>query len=286
MSVGFAVLFLNNKENKNVHIFYCADDGNAMQTCVSLASVLDNASDDSKINVHIVSFKDNKMSNENISKIEALKKSIKDFKLEFTYFDKSRLDEFETDGWNKAIMVKLFAAELFPNLKRIIWIDDDTVYLKDIKELYNRDMHGKCLAAVDVAGQYNKNWGKECPYWITAGVGLYNLEEIRKTDMQKSLLDAAKKYTKGQHATKGFCGGSEEYALTNGIPKEKTFLLPYEYSVMASLFGKNAYKHLNVDSCVMLHFAGPKPWKMPENIDERFLGKWNYYFDKTEYKNV
>ena len=62
---------VSTKPNENnTHIFMCADDGNAMPTCTTIASVLSNSASDEKINVHIVSFDDNHMSEENIKKID------------------------------------------------------------------------------------------------------------------------------------------------------------------------------------------------------------------------
>lgn len=275
----------NHKRENDIHFFYCADNGNALQTCVSIASLLENSGKDENINIHIVSFSDNKMSDEHISKISSLSESIKKFKIDFVYFDKSRLNEFNTEHWNKAIMVKLFAPELFPNLNKVIWLDDDTIVLKSLKELYNdKKIDGKYLAGVDVSKEYNKNSaGKNCEYWITAGIGLYNLSEMRKNHVQEDLLSSAKNYQTGDHLRPHCCGGTEEYALTHGMPKEKVWQLPYSYSVMASLFDPEVYDDLDLNDCVMLHFAYRKPWKSSKDINKKIYDKWMYYFEKTPY---
>ena len=282
MGIGFAMdppkkssnCEVEKIKNNDVHIFYCADDGNAMPTCVSIASVLENAGDE-KINIHIVSFQDNKMSEQNIKNIEALK-NIKDFDFDFVYFDKTRLDEFDTEHWNKSIMVKLYCAELFPNLDRVIWLDDDVIILKSLKNLYNSDMGDKYLAGVDVSQEYHNN----CPYWITAGIGLYNLKEMRKDNVQKSLLDNAKEFTHKKSQVI-LCGGVEEYALTYGMPKDKVLILPYRYSVMLFLHN-NESKLLSCkfSDIVALHFCGShqKPWK---NFNVLFAEKWWKYAIKS-----
>ena len=260
-------------ENNDVHIFYCADDGNAMPTCVSIASVLENAGDE-KINIHIVSFQDNKMSEQNIKKIEALK-SIRDFDFDFVYVDKKRLDEFDTGSWNKSIMIKLYCAEIFPNLDRIIWLDDDVIILKSLKKLYNSDMGDKYLAGVDVSQEYHNN----CTYWITAGIGLYNLKEMRKDNVQKNLLDSAKEYAHKKSKVI-LCGGVEEYALTYGIPKDKVLILPYKYSIMIHLYSGGKILPCAMNDIITLHFAGPdkKPWK---NFNALFAEKWWKYAVKS-----
>ena len=260
-------------ENNDVHIFYCADDGNAMPTCVSIASVLENAGDE-KINIHIVSFQDNEMSKQNIKNIEALK-NIRNFDFDFVYFDKKRLDEFDAGRWNKSIMIKLYCAELFPNLDRIIWLDDDVIVLKSLKNLYNLDMGDKYLAGVDVSQEYHNN----CSYWITAGIGLYNLKEMRKDNVQKSLLDSAKEFTYKKDKVI-LCGGVEEYALTYGMPKDKVLILPYRYSIMIFLYTESKMLPCAMNDIITLHFAGSdkKPWK---NFNALFAEKWWEYAIKS-----
>ena len=272
------------ENNKNTHIFMCADDGNAMPTCTTIASVLSNSLKDEKVSIHIVSFEDNHMSKENIRKIESLKTTIKDFNLDFTYFDKRRLDEFYTDYWNKAIMVKLYPAELFPDLDRIIWLDDDVIVRESLSDIYNMDMNGKYMAGVEVISEckiYRDT--PKFPRWITAGIGVYNLKEFRKNNVQQMLIDSAKD-CKADTAPDRY-GASDEWALTFGIPEDKMILLPYKYSVMCAAFGKDAWPDLKVEDCAILHYASNfcKPWKNSEQINKKFLDEWIKYYKLTEY---
>ena len=270
------------KLKNDTHVFMFSDNAYAMPTCVAIASILSNSSEDEKINIHIVSFEDDQINQENVKKIEKLKTTIKDFNLDFTFFDKKRINRLKTDHWSKAILVKLFAAELFPKLDKVIWLDGDIIVLKSLNEIYKTSLDGKYLAGVDVSDEYNRHKKNTCPYWITAGFGVYNLKEIRKDNFQKDLLNFAKQYPVGGHLRKDFCGGAEEYALTQ-IPKCRVNVLPYNYSVMCSLFGAKAYENLNLEDCVILHYAGCKPWRDAEHINKRFLDIWKKYFNMTEY---
>ena len=273
---------VNAKNNKNTHIFMCADDGNAMPTCVTIASVLKNSLEDEEINIHIVSFEDNHMSEENIRKIEKLKTTIRDFNLDFTYFDKKKLDEFYTDHWNKAIMVKLYPAELFPKLDRIIWLDDDIIVLTSLNDIYKMEMKGKYMAGVEVISEckiYRDT--PKFPRWITAGIGVYNLKEFRKNNVQQMLINSAKD-CKADTSPDRY-GASDEWALTFGIPEDKMILLPYKYSILCSAFGKDAWPDLKIDDCAALHYAGPKPWRSPDLIGKKFVNEWLKYYELTEY---
>lgn len=258
------------------HIFMCADDGNIGPTATTILSYLCNSLEGERIDIHIVSFDDNHMSKENVHRLEALKKK-KDFNLDFTYFDRKRLDIYPQDQWNKAIMVKLYVQEIFPNLDRIVWLDDDVLVLKSLNHVFTEDFGSKCIGAVDVAEEYRKHHERYADRWITAGFGVYNLKEMRKQNAQKLLLDKSTLYKIGDSDKPEFCGGREEYALTL-FPKEKVRLYPYTYCVMCSAFGEDSYKDLDIDTVTILHFAGvPKPWKGRSHANVRYQEMYEKY---------
>ena len=270
---------------KNTEIFMCADDGNAMQTCVTIASVLKNALENEKINIHIVSFSDNPMSENHIDKIKSLGKTIKPFDLDFFYFDKNRLREFHVDHWNPAIMVKLFAPSIFQNFDRIIWLDDDLIVRESLNHFMNDNLDGKYMAGVEISEMYRTLDNKVCSHWITAGLGVYNLKEMRKNNVQEFLLESAKKYPKDGNNKKEYCGGAEEFALSQ-IPVEKVKVLPYKYSVMCFLYIRDNHPSMSIKDCAVLHYSWLKPWKI---WDRKALEKnvclelWDKYFAMTEY---
>ncbi|MDR1467320.1 MAG: hypothetical protein LBI55_02735 [Oscillospiraceae bacterium] len=285
--------FADDPDDKIINIFYSADDFNALATCVSMASVLKNVSKDKEINFYIVYLDDKKFNDENMSKIESLKTKIRDFKLHFISFDSNKLSNFDKQDWHASILIKLWAPSLFPNIKRILWLDDDVIILKNIDEFYSQDLSEKYLAAVDISSYYNKYFGeyKNSRYWITAGVGLYNLQELRKDKIQDKLIECAKKYAyqnMSDEEKKEILGGVEEYALTNVIKKEKAILLPYRYCIMCFLdvFGKGHFKseEEEIKKSIAMHFSGAwKPWKGRVGILDYYYEFWEKYFKLTPY---
>jgi lipopolysaccharide biosynthesis glycosyltransferase len=278
---------------KRVDVFYCVDESSTLSTCVSVVSVLKNVSKDRKVNFHFIYLDDNKMSQENISKFESLKTSIRDFNINYISFDSSRISGFDNQHWHKSISVKLFAPSLFSDLQKVLWLDHDVILTKGIDELYDRDLTGKYIAAVDLSRYYNKYGGVyyNSPYWITAGIGLYNLQELRKDNIEEKLINCAKTYNSKNLLKKEkgkVIGGVEEYALTNVIKKEKALLLPYRYSVMCTFdnFGRGHFKseEKEIKNNVALHFGGPwKPWKGRSGILPYYYEFWDYYFKLTPY---
>lgn len=270
---------------RDTEIFMCADDGNAMQTCVTIASVLKNAMENEKINIHIVSFSDNPMSEKHVKKIKSLSKKIKPFNLEFVYFDKKSLEKYNTDHWNPAIMVKLFAPSLFPNLDRIIWLDDDLIVQESLNHFMLDDLKNKYMAGVEISEIYRITDERASQHWITAGVGVYNLDEMRKDNIKEFLLESARNYPKGAHQMKEYCGGAEEFALSQ-LPKEKIKILPYKYCVMCFLYVRDNHPEMKLEDCAVLHYAWFKPWKEWDRkklTKKECLDLWERYLAMTDY---
>ncbi|MDR0405067.1 MAG: hypothetical protein LBH37_04750 [Oscillospiraceae bacterium] len=292
---GSSVETIGSQEDsaERVDVFYCVDDNNALPTCVSVASVLKNVSEDRKINFHFIHLDGNKMSQENISKFESLKTSIRDFNISYISFNSRWLSDFDNQDWNKSIVIKLFVTSLFSNLQKVLWLDDDVILTKGIDEFYDRDLTGKYIAAVDISRYYNKYAGVyyNSPYWITAGIGLYNLQELRKDNIEEELINCAKTYISknlSKEEKEEVLGGVEEYALTNVIKKEKALLLPYRYCVMCFFdnFGRGHFKseEEEIKNNVALHFCGTwKPWKGRSGILPYYYEFWDYYFKLTPY---
>ena len=272
-------------KKRDTEIFMCADDGNAMQTCVTIASVLKNAKEDEKINIHIVSFSDNPMSKTHVDKIKNLGEKIKSFNLDFVYFDKKSLEKYNTDHWNPAIMVKLFAPSLFPNLDRIIWLDDDLIVQESLNHFMLDDLKNKYMAGVELSEIYRITDDRTSEHWVTAGLGVYNLKEMRENNVQEFLLESARNYPKDAHQMKEYCGGAEEFALSQ-IPEGKIKILPYKYCVMCYLYVRDNHPEIKLEDCAVLHYAWFKPWKEWDRrmlVKKECLDLWESYLNMTDY---
>lgn len=281
------------KKSEEMNIFCSVDDNNSLQTSVMLASLLVNTPSKKNITIHLVRPSDSSLSGENIYKLEYLKNLHKNSKLNFIVFDERKLKDFNNESWNKAILIKLFADEIFKDtpISKVLWLDDDIIITQDISELFQIDMGNKCLAATEQSELYRKHEGATVPKWVTAGIGLYNLEAIRKNKMQEKFINCCKFYTKNVKKLRKedrILGGIEEYVLTNVI-EEKDFLKLDEkkYCLMAHFYAReNFTKYLKEEfsNAKIVHFAGfIKPWKNEQRTSELlfFYKKWDTYFKKT-----
>lgn len=234
-----------------MHVFFGVDDIIAFPTAVCIASLLNTSTESEIFHFHFVG----KIRESTFNKILSLNKSFRSFFLDSVEFDFLKLNVFHTNIYNKKIILKLFASELFPLLERVLWLDCDTLILKNIREVYEMNIDGKCFAAVDICPFKRKCYKHlYCNYWFNGGIQLYNLNLMRKMDLQKHLLAKAERFGKN----------SDESALSS-VPLKMVLVLPEKYNVYAT--DPCTGSLVNVSDIVVLHFLNRlKPWKDDKNF--------------------
>lgn len=96
---------------------------------------------------------------------------------------------FPADGpnygsrWSYMTLMRCALAKLFPEEKRALWLDTDTIVDADITELLETDLEGVCFAGCIEPGKTRPGFR-----YINAGVLLCNLEEIRRIGKDDELI--------------------------------------------------------------------------------------------------
>ncbi len=174
--------------NDKIHIFYACDDNFVKFTIVSLESMKRNASRDFQYHIHVL--------HTNVAK--DTEKTLLDMADEnFTVsFDNvsSYLDGLcETlpirDYYSNTTYYRMFIADMFPELDKVIYIDSDTIVQGDISKLYAYDIshydvgacHEQAMVQTEVYGRYVEvNLGIDRNAFFNAGVLLINCRRFRK----------------------------------------------------------------------------------------------------------
>ena len=181
-----------------VPIFYACDDRFLKYTIVSLASMIENASKDCQYHVHILHTgipeasqqKVFAMQNENFT---VTFENVSDY-LE-SISDRLPIRHYYT----KTTYYRFFIAEMFPQYKKAIYIDSDTIVQGDIRRLYETDLgdcyvgacHEQAMVQVDAYGTYVERVVGVSRYsYFNAGVMLINCEQFRR----KRILDLFIRY--------------------------------------------------------------------------------------------
>lgn len=106
-----------------------------------------------------------------------------------------------SERWPRSAFSRLFCAEILPKkVKKIIYLDCDTIVKGDLEPLYNTKNAEKnvvCGVKDCISGLYKKNIGLAInDIYINAGVLLINVELLRKINVFDMINDFIEKYNK------------------------------------------------------------------------------------------
>ena len=118
--------------------------------------------------------------------------------------DESMFEGFpESNRYPKQIYYRLAAPLLLPKtLERVLYLDVDLVVINSLEELYNTDFEGNYYIAATHTTKLEHKFNeirldikKEEPY-INTGVLLINLQKLRKTNIEKDVIQYVKENSK------------------------------------------------------------------------------------------
>lgn len=85
--------------------------------------------------------------------------------------------------WSYMILLRTVYAEMFPDLDRILSLDNDTIIKDDISDLWDIDLDDYYFAAVKEPGKSTENFLYTC-----IGVAMFNLDFLRKDEKYKEIM--------------------------------------------------------------------------------------------------
>ena len=107
------------------------------------------------------------------------------------------------DYYSKETYYRIFIPNLFPQYKKILYLDCDITVIGDISELYNTHIHGFYVGAAqeevmqtyEVFGNYvEKAVGIDCKNYFNAGILLINCRRWRNKFIAEKFVDLLKRY--------------------------------------------------------------------------------------------
>ena len=174
-------------------IVYASNDLYARHLAVSMISLFDRNQQAEEITVYVLSVGITEESRQKLQKIadqyhrnlELL--DLADIRDRFDY-------EIDTRGFDISAMSRLFIGTLLPKtVKRVLYLDCDTVVVQSIGNLWNLDLKGHVAGAVMEPTIYQVvkqeiSLKEQDPYF-NSGVLLIDLERWRADGVEKRLLD-------------------------------------------------------------------------------------------------
>lgn len=256
-----------------INIAFCFDENIAEQIRVTIASLLDHTGTDG-VHYHIYC-----ICTKEAAYIEAALKRIieaRDRESTLTMKTAENLyqDAYEVRGISSGAYLRLMLHGLLPDVDRLIYADVDVLFQDSLSDMWQTDMDGYVLAAVEGAVNLSDKWewNSDRPYWkylagmkgryINSGIMLMNLAEIRDRNLEEQWKAWAKEklYYQDQDILNLTCRNSIRYLP----PKYNRFAYmtqeDYDTFVSEGIFTeqecRDALKHP-----VIIHYAGDKPWK-------------------------
>ena len=264
-------------KNKNIiPVFFAVDDGYIPFLGIALKSLIDNASDENKYQIKILY---TNVSSENIKRIKKYEKE--NINIEFVDLNKQLEDIKEKlytrNYFSNTTYYRLFIPELYPEYKKAIYIDSDTICLTDIANLYNIDMENNLIAgvpdgaiqAIDVFKDYVERVVGVSDYnnYFNAGIIVMNLEELRKYKFQDKFI-----YMLGKVRFEV----AQDQDDMNRLCKGRVKLLDFSWNRMP-IMGKQSG-----DINIIHYNLGAKPWYFDDVLYQEYFWK---YAEKTDFYN-
>lgn len=206
---------------------------------------------------------------------------------------------------------RFYIPEIFKNFDKIIYLDADTIVLRDIALLFDTDISDKFVAATQdlylplwtaldksmADYLHNKLFLQNIQLYFQAGVLLFNITQMRKHRVQQKLFDRLKEvgrpvivdqdiFNSVCYAHVHFLDG--EWNFDRNIEKFKAdHPSVYEHGYPPAL--KKKYESVK-NNVKIIHFAGPdKPWANPALDYAPYF--WQYarqtpFYEEILFRNI
>ena len=273
-----------------IHIAMSLNNNYTYPIMVSITSILLNTKNTTFINFHIMIGND--IEKNNIIKIISLRRLY--IKSKFIFHNIKNTFKGWIHGKKKltvASFYRSYLGEIIKNVKKIIYLDGDTLIYNDLTEMYELNMDNLYFRGVKeiIYKGYAKNININ--KFICAGVMLMNLELIRKDKVFKTF----KNYYLNYYKKRIFFG--DQYIINALFPNKIGFLPPKfgiwflnerninEYKKLKPLiYNEKELREANYRP-VIRHMWGleipEKPWLLKGYY--KIKEEWNYYAKKTGY---
>lgn len=260
--------YRNNFNANAIPVFFSTDDQYIPYLDIALASLIENASKEYQYQIIVLN---TGLRPENIEKIKMNER----FGFSIDFIDISAaLEDIKSHFKNVyhfsiVTYYRLFIPSLFPQYKKIVYLDCDLVVLGDISELYHIDLGENIIAAAPEQFVQNtaefrtyaeKALGLDPDGYVNAGVLVMDLEKFRTNEIEKKFVQMITEYgfdllDPDQAYLNYLCSG-KILTLLNGWNKEP---MPLVCEGKKNIVHYALYK---------------KPWQYDDVMDGDYF--WNY----------
>lgn len=260
-----------------LHFAFCVNDAYARYISVTIKSIIENHHS-CVVHIHILT---DYISNSNRRKLHDVVRDLCAVSLHIYELDATELQGLKTGHWTIYTWYRILIPNILPNLiKKVIYLDADTLVVSDLSNVFSIDMDGKSIAAVEDIYSNNKEIYNRLGYdsskrYICAGVMLMNLDYWRKNNITEKIIDEAH-----IHCEKIIFPDQDSI---NSICHDTKIILPLRFGILGAFFEiKNFYQQYNsqLRDCLLspgiIHYANRPPW-IKERATHPMQSEWEKY---------
>ena len=270
----------------NINLVYCCDERATKKCLVSMYSALINKSDQDYINFYFIV--DKKFSQQCCPEFNIL--NTETSRIEFLSGDFTDCELYRETTQRTALPVnayyRLEIPWLLPNEDKALYLDYDTIVLKSLWDMYNIDLTGYFLAAVEDAWKYKRarelnKYQRDMRHYCS-GVMLLNLKQWRETNIREKFKKLAKQHKKVFILADQF--------LINTVINKNVYYLDFSWNLQLPRFERG--EPIQYDDLVayeksqknpkIIHYNFGKPWQFTQCTNP-FMDLWWYHARKLPF---
>ncbi len=260
---------LHIKSKKVVPVFFACDDKYIIYMMVTMKSLIENASPKRNYKLHVLHTDITTEHQELVKTLETANVKIEFNDVTMQLIQIERKLQLR-DYYSSTTYYRVFIANMFPQYDKVLYIDSDTIVLKDIAKLYDFDLEENYIAGVrdqlvvqvDVYGNYvEKVLGVSREAYFNAGVVLINSKAFRKNKILDEFVDLLNTYA--------FVVAQDQDYL-NIICKGKVLWMGNKWNVQ--MVGKILCEEK--DYAIVHYNLATKPWHYEECRNGEYF--WKY----------
>lgn len=288
----------NNKKANKVVISFCTSNLYAPYCGIAIESIIENSRKENFYEIYILEYD---VSIQNKNKILNLIKNYNNFSISFVNMIEV-IKDIKINTWahfSPVACLKLFLfSDAFEEFDKILALDTDLIFCKDVSELYRLDITQFAMAAVDdfimkthlINNKFTSGFAPKMPLdvylkeylnfestekYFNTGVALFNLNMCRQMNAFKKAITKLK--------IKGYT--YQEQDVINELFYHKTMMLDHKWNVIGTdneteikkcllLEDKNLFIESLINPYI-IHFAGGlKPWNAIETPYSEYFYKY------------
>lgn len=290
-----------------IPIVFAINDSYIKQIVTVLTSIIDNFSNENKLEINIL---ERNLSDENKKIISKFNNS----NIEINYINMNNvnmnLERFmdRRENYNYISIetyYRFFIPELFPNYDKIIYLDADIIVLEDISKLYNIDIENYLAGVtkdininltrikkwniskgINIDYYFEKILNKKTKDYFNAGILLLNLKKIREDNIVEKLWQFTEEKSplefQDQDVLNAVFENKVKYIdLRWNLSKDVKWILREHTDDKV----KAEIEEVSKNPFIVHYLGANKPWEY-NNIyyyDFYFLDDWWKYYRKTEF---